>query len=202
MKSIIFIFCLLCLGAGFESCIRTSRDRGYEYAPNMYESVPYNPDSPDPISKSGSSSLNPVVGTIPTSAPTHLVNNFEPMHYPNSLEGYEKAGAEMKNPIPFSRVNLAEGKQLYTSYCSHCHGASGQGDGAVAMDQASVKPPSYSVGNSSRSGIGQMKNLTDGKIYHTITYGINNMGAHSSQLNSEERWKIILYVHELQQGRP
>ncbi len=190
------------LGILHSSCIRTSNDRGYEYAPNMYESVPYNPDSPNPITKNGGSSLYPVSGTIPTSAPTHLVNTYEPMHFPNTPEGYEKAGLSMKNPIPISMANLKEGKQLYQSYCSHCHGMTGQGDGAVAMDQATVKPPSYSNGNSSRSGIGQMKNLSDGKIYHTITYGVNNMGAHSSQLNPEERWKIVSYVHELQQGRP
>lgn len=183
-----------------QSCIRTNRDRGYEYAPNMYESVPYNPDSPNPITKNGSSSQNPVAGTLPTSSPTHMVQYFEPMHYPKSNEGYEKAGLEMKNPLEANRANTLEGKALYQSYCSHCHGLSGQGDGAVAKDQAVVKPPSYSNGVSSRGGA--MKDLTDGKIYHTITYGLNNMGSHSSQLNSEERWKIVLYVHELQQGRP
>ena len=57
-------------------------------------------------------------------------------------------------------------------------------------------PPSYSTGTSSRGGA--MKDLTDGKIYHTITYGINLMGAHASQISPEERWKIVLYVHELQ----
>jgi hypothetical protein len=45
-----------------------------------------------------------------------------------------------------------------------------------------------------------MKDLTDGKIYHTITYGLNMMGSHASQLNPYERWKIVMYVHELQIG--
>ena len=43
-----------------------------------------------------------------------------------------------------------------------------------------------------------MKDLTDGKIFHTITYGVNLMGAHASQISPAERWKIVLYVHELQ----
>jgi hypothetical protein len=42
-----------------------------------------------------------------------------------------------------------------------------------------------------------MRDLTDGKIYHTITYGINLMGSHASQVNPTERWKIVMYVHEL-----
>ena len=204
MRSLTIIALLLVLGLFSQSCIRTNRDRGYEYAPNMYESVPYNPDSPSPVSKNGSSSLQPVAGTLPTSAPTHLTHEFERMHYPNTLEGYLKAGAEMKNPFPATRANIAEGKVLYNVYCVHCHGETGQGDGSVTQDPAAtaVKPPSYSNGNSSRSGVGEMKNLTDGKIYHTITYGVNNMGSHASQINPEERWKIVLYVHRLQQGRP
>lgn len=42
-----------------------------------------------------------------------------------------------------------------------------------------------------------MKDLTDGKIYHTITYGLNMMGSDSLQLSPDERWKVVLYVHEL-----
>jgi len=180
----------------FSSCFRGKRDRGWEYAPNMYESVPYNPDSPDPVGKLGTSSQVPVSGTIPTAG------TYVPFNYANSLDGYEAAGKEMKNPFEATPANIAQGKQLFIGYCSHCHGYTGQGDGAVALDQAAVKPPSYSNGNSSRSGPGQMKNLTDGKIYHTITYGVNNMGPHASQLNPEERWKIVLYVHRLQQREP
>ena len=59
-------------------------------------------------------------------------------------------------------------------------------------------PPSYSAGNSSRGGL--VKDLSDGKIFHTITYGVNLMGPHASQLNPEERWKITMYVHQLQGG--
>ena len=44
--------------------------------------------------------------------------------------------------------------------------------------------------------------LTDGKIFHTITYGVNLMGSHASQVNPEERWKIVMYVHQLAHGGP
>jgi len=43
-----------------------------------------------------------------------------------------------------------------------------------------------------------MSQLTDGKIYHTITYGYNAMGSHASQISPEDRWKVVMYVHELQ----
>ena len=43
-----------------------------------------------------------------------------------------------------------------------------------------------------------LKNLPEGKMFHTITYGKNLMGPHASQLNVEERWKVIRYVQTLQ----
>ena len=45
-----------------------------------------------------------------------------------------------------------------------------------------------------------MKNLSDGHMYHAITYGFNEMGPHASQITSEEIWKIIMHVNELQKG--
>ena len=43
-----------------------------------------------------------------------------------------------------------------------------------------------------------MRDLTDGKIFHTITNGINLMGSHASQINPEDRWRIVMYIHQLQ----
>ena len=41
-----------------------------------------------------------------------------------------------------------------------------------------------------------MNELKEGHIYHTITYGLNAMGPHASQISSEERWKIVHYIKE------
>ena len=43
-----------------------------------------------------------------------------------------------------------------------------------------------------------MKDLTDGKIYHTITYGINMMGSHASQIAPTDRWRVVMFVRSLQ----
>ena len=102
----------------------------------------------------------------------------------------------LKNPFPVTVATLEEGKSLYVNMCSHCHGYEGQGDGSIVKLQKFPAPPSYSKGTSSRGGA--MKDLTDGKIFHTITYGVNLMGPHKYQLTPEERWKIVMYVHELQ----
>ncbi|HVV54535.1 MAG TPA: cytochrome c [Mucilaginibacter sp.] len=168
------------------SC-KNKRSTGWEYAPNMYEHIAYDPDQPNPNFKDGKTAQQPPVGTIPI--------GFTPFDYPNTKDGYEKAGAEVTNPLPQTQENLADGKVLFEHFCSPCHGMKGQGDGLV-VQHGFPAPPSYSTGQSSRGGA--MKDLTDGKIYHTITYGVNAMGSYASQLAPDERWKVIMYVHQLQ----
>jgi mono/diheme cytochrome c family protein len=164
------------------------RSTGWEYAPNMYEHIAYDPDQANPNFKDGKTAQKPPAGTIPV--------GFVTFDYPNTKDGYEKAGTEVKNPMQETPADLAEGKELFVSFCSPCHGMKGQGDGLV-VKHGFPPPPSYSNGQSSRGGA--MKDLTDGKIYHTITYGVNAMGSYASQLAPEERWKVIMYVHHLQQ---
>jgi mono/diheme cytochrome c family protein len=168
------------------SC-KDKRSTGWEYAPNMYEHLAYDPDQKNPNFKDGKTAQVPPAGTIPV--------GFVKFDYPNTKDGYELAGTEVKNPLDMTQQNLADGKILFEHFCSPCHGVGGQGDGLV-VQHGFPPPPSYSKGQSSRGGA--MKDLTDGKIYHTITYGVNAMGSYASQLAPEERWKVIMYVHHLQ----
>ena len=170
------------------SCSDNNKLPGYEYMPDMYRSPSYETNSSNPNFKDGMTDRKPVAGTIPA--------GFTHFPYPNTKEGYDAAGTEWKMPAEMNTPeNLTEGKRLYESYCVHCHGSEGDANGPV-VDHGFPPPPSYAKGNSSRGG--KMKDLSDGKIYHTIQYGINLMGSHASQLSNSERWKIIMYVHELQ----
>jgi mono/diheme cytochrome c family protein len=168
------------------SC-KDKRSTGWEYAPNMYEHIAFDPDQKNPNFKDGKTAQVPPAGTIPV--------GFVKFDYPNTMDGYELAGTEVKSPLEQTEQNLADGKILFEHFCSPCHGMSGQGDGLV-VQHGFPPPPSYSKGQSSRGGA--MKDLTDGKIYHTVTYGVNAMGSYASQLAPDERWKVIMYVHHLQ----
>jgi hypothetical protein len=169
------------------SSCKDKRSTGWEYAPNMYEHIAYDPDQKNDNFKDGKTAQVPPAGTTPI--------GFIRFDYPNTKDGYEQAGLEYKDPIAATAQNLADGKILFQHFCSPCHGMSGQGDGLVVA-HGFPAPPSYSKGQSSRGGA--MKDLTDGKIYHTITYGVNAMGSYASQLEPQERMKVILYVHHLQ----
>jgi len=168
------------------SC-KDKRSTGWEYAPNMYRHIAYEYDQKNNNFKDGKTAQLPPAGTIPV--------GFTRFNYPNTRAGYDQASLEAKNLLTQTAPNFKEGKLLYEHFCSPCHGMNGQGDGLV-VQHGYPAPPSYSKGQSSRGGA--MKDLTDGKIYHTITYGVNSMGSYASQLSPEERWKVTMYVHQLQ----
>ena len=46
------------------SC-KDKRSTGWEYAPNMYEHIAYDPDQPNPNFKDGKTAQKPPAGTIP-----------------------------------------------------------------------------------------------------------------------------------------
>lgn len=179
----LFLFGIAVTGVIITGCGRDKTQPNLEYAPNMYEALAYNADQANPNFKDGKTAQNPVEGTIPV--------GFEVFNYPNTPEAYEKAGAELKNPLEKNEKNLAEGKKLYVKMCSHCHGAEGKADGAIVAAGKFPPPPAYQSE--------QLKNLPEGKMFFSITYGKNLMGSHASQLNKTERWKIVQYVQALQQ---
>lgn len=169
--------------AGFTSCGKKDvNSPGYEFMPDMYRSPS--------VEVYGTSTLNgdtiysfqflPVKGTISRG---HM-----PYVYPNTPEGYEQAGLYLKNPIAYSEAIEKEGEVLYGKYCVHCHGATGGGDGKVGGKLPGA-PPAYN---------GPLKNLPEGKIFHSITYGKGLMGNHASILSQDERWKLVYYVQKLQ----
>jgi mono/diheme cytochrome c family protein len=184
---------MVCLMIFMSSCTKDPNSPGVEYMPDMYRSPSYETYSENPILPDSMTAQKPVEGTIsrgewPNSG--SLVNAL-PYAYPNNLEGYEAAGAELKNPLELNDDNKAEGKVLYEKMCMHCHGKEGQGDGQLIGTGKFPPPPAYNGG--------ALKNLPEGKMFHTITYGKGLMGSHASQLTKEERWKVIQYVQELQQ---
>ena len=173
------------------SCgVSDSNSPGVEYMPDMYRSpsieayVDY--ENPDKMS-----ARLPVKGTIVyTSNPEEEIYHY-PYAYENSFEGYELS-AENVSPIPFTEQTVAEGKVIFQRFCIHCHGKTGQGDGPIPTKADFPPPPAYN-GNA-------LKNLPEGKMYHTITFGKGMMGSHASQLNPKDRWTVIQYVKYLQNG--
>ncbi|MCX6292524.1 MAG: cytochrome c [Bacteroidetes bacterium] len=185
--------CFLILGSYFlvlTSCTNEDPKKpGYEYMPDMYRSPDYETNSMNPFFADSSSNRQPVAGTVARGNAIYTDYDRLPYAYPNTPEGYEVAGKDLHNPLEKTDANMAEGKRLYVNYCTHCHGEKGQGDGLVAQHNG-PRPPAY---NSEL-----LRNLPEGKMFHTTQFGKNMMGQHASQLTATQRWKVIMYVQTMQ----
>ena len=150
----------------------------YQYFPNMYESVGYETYSESDAFKNGIEAQLPAEGTVN--------RGFEPFEYENSTEGYELAKANLKSPLDSLGRNPEKAKELFEIYCATCHGNNGNGNGKLVEREKFLGVPSY-----------KDRVITEGSIYHVITYGLNSMGSHANQLSPQERWLVTDYVLKL-----
>ena len=171
-------------------CSCSNPGPGYEFMPNMYRSPSLETYGQNSYFSDSLNARKPVKGTIAR-------NYLSTFYYENSLEEYLRAGNEAVNPFQASEKNIDEGKKLYSMFCKHCHGEFGAGGGSINHPVYSAVPH-YNDGKMLRRPNVPMNQLKAGHIFHSLTYGLNAMGPHSSQLSEEERWKIVLYVQELQ----
>jgi len=177
MKRIYKITLLVGITILVSSCHNNSAPN-YQYFPNMYESVAYEPYTEAKVFKGGKEGQLPVEGTIN--------RGFEPYEYENSTAGYELAKANLKSPLDSIERNSGKGKELFEIYCISCHGATGNGKGKLVEREKFLGVPSY-----------KDREITEGSIFHVETYGLNAMGSHANQLSAHERWLVADYVLKL-----
>lgn len=168
---------------------------GFEFMPDMYRSPSQETYGENSID--GMNARTPVKGTIPRGYLTTFPYNSDEYRLSDTVS-YPKEIQELieKNSIKL----LEEGKLLYGMMCLHCHGDKGSSGtvpmGAPKFNDFSEERERIINGDTLRY---KMNNLTEGNIFHSITYGIKNMPPHSSKVTEEERWKIIYYIKQKMQ---
>ena len=177
MKSVYKITLLFGITILVSSCHNNAAPN-YQYFPNMYESVGYETYSESDAFKNGIEAQLPAEGTVN--------RGFEPFEYENSTEGYELAKANLKSPLDSLGRNPEKAKELFEIYCATCHGNNGNGNGKLVEREKFLGVPSY-----------KDRVITEGSIFHVITYGLNSMGSHANQLSPQERWLVTDYVLKL-----
>jgi mono/diheme cytochrome c family protein len=180
MKSLYKIVAVVGLSFMATSCFDKAKPN-YQFMPNMYEAVSYETYSEHEIFKGGVEAQVPAEGSIK--------RGFVPYEIPNTPEGYALAKASLKSPLSAEDLNADKAKELYTVYCAICHGDKGDGKGNLVVKEKFLGVPSY-----------KDREITDGSIYHVVTYGLNSMGSHANQLSQEERWQVADYVLKLKAG--
>lgn len=166
------------------ACTRDSQTPGREYMPDMAHSVAYDAGSPNPLYTSGATNQLPPQGSVAVGKYIYPLTN--------TPEGYAGAASSIKNPFEFSAEEVkADGKRLYTIYCTVCHGDAGDGQGHLVNIDKYPAPPSYFTPD--------LLAKPEGQRYHTVMYGKGMMGSYATQLEHRERWLVLEYVKSMQQ---
>ncbi len=157
MKSLYKIVAVVGLSFMATSCFDKAKPN-YQFFPNMYEAVSYETYSEHNVFKGGVEAQVPAKGSIK--------RGFVPYEIPNTPEGYALAKATLKSPLDSLSINQDKAKELYTVYCAICHGDAGDGKGNLVVKEKFLGVPSY-----------KDREITDGSVFHVITYGLNSMGS-------------------------
>jgi mono/diheme cytochrome c family protein len=198
MKKLTYIIAALVLGVSvFSSCDGVRREPGRIYMPDMSYSRAYESfagrDSAtftmDMYNKGGDKIF---YNNVP---PTGTIKRGELFTYESLTDttGSYPLSAAVKNPydtIPMSKAQMAEAGRLYNVNCAICHGAKGIANGPIASG-------GYVGGVANLTADAYVK-MADGTMYHSITYGKNNMGGYASQVSRAQRWMIVKYIRTLQ----
>ena len=105
------------------------------------------------------------------------------------------ASRQVSNPLSSLKAgDMAEAERLYNVNCGICHGSKLDGNG-----------PLYNGGNGPFAAAPKnlvadavVKDMPDGQLFYSITYGKGQMGAYGPQLSTKQRWMIVDYINSKQ----
>ncbi|MFZ5891168.1 MAG: quinol:electron acceptor oxidoreductase subunit ActD [Myxococcota bacterium] len=104
--------------------------------------------------------------------------------------------------IPLSEATIQRGQERYGIYCSPCHGFAGDGNGMVTKraDQLATTGTGKGMAWVPPTNINQdyLRQQPVGQLFDSITNGVRNMPAYGSQISTEDRWAIVMYLRALQ----
>jgi mono/diheme cytochrome c family protein len=162
----------------------------------------YKPQEENPLFADGRAARPIVAGTVAAgeaNLDTHLT------------EGVTGASAEWATTLPAGLVAneafLHRGQERFNIYCSPCHGYAGFGDGMVNRRATALM--NNSAGSVDGTAWTAAKNLHEdqiraqplGQIFHSLSYGVRTMAGYSTQIPTEDRWAIAVYVKALQRSQ-
>ena len=95
---------------------------------------------------------------------------------------------KLRNPIPYTKKSIAQGRSMFVRNCAGCHGNDGKATVDVVADATDLTSPKL------------WKNGTsDGEIFRSIRDGQSaSMPAFQPQIHPEEDlWYLVNFIHSL-----
>ena len=154
-----------------------------EVFPDMDRMGKYNPQTENSFFEDEMADRPPVPGTI-------AAGSFNEDTYFATGKIDDQWGKGF--PVSVSHEFIQIGQKKFNIHCSVCHGLSGDGNG-ITKKYGMIATPTY---HSDR-----LREMPEGEIFNTITYGRNTMGPYGAKLRIQERWAIIAYLRTLQRSQ-
>lgn len=193
MKKFWIITACMATVVAMVSCNNVRRSPGRAYMPDMSYSNAYETyaESDERLKASGAKYNHlPVPGTVAR-------GDMYGYTLKNDSAGYVQS-ASNKNPLiedSSVTIDMKEAERLYLIYCGICHGDKLDGNGPLwkGGDGPFPAAPKNFMDPA-------MIAMTEGTMFHSVTYGKGQMGSYASQLNTKQRWEVIAYIKSKQAG--
>lgn len=93
------------------------------------------------------------------------------------------------NPLAGNTASIAEGKKIYESMCTICHGDKGKGNGAAGVS-LTPRPANFLAIT--------VRHESDGAIFWKLSEGNPPMAAYKTLLSETQRWQLVNYIRQLE----
>lgn len=181
-----------------------------EIFPDMVRQPKYKEQSESTFYSDNRSARPHAEGTVPMgyAMPQEKTNNTENEPATIDLSPYKniqftashdyvstgRMGNQWGTGIPFevTAATMERGRQRYNINCAVCHGATGLGNGIASK---------YGLNSIVNFHIQRIRDMADGEIFNTITWGKNTMMGYGSNIQVPDRWAIICYIRALERSQ-
>jgi mono/diheme cytochrome c family protein len=194
MKKFLTITVFGIVAIAIAGCDKPRRNTGRAYMPDMYYSRAVETYSAMDTTKFTANSAEagakifynrmPVAGAVAR-------GDMGAYPFKNDSTGYAMS-ATVKSPLDSSMIDMKEAERLYLVNCGICHGPKLDGNGPLFASGVYVAKPATLVGDAKYEG------MAEGTMFHSVTYGKNQMGSYASQLSTKQRWMVIAYIKSKQ----
>ena len=92
------------------------------------------------------------------------------------------------NPVLADEGSLERGGMLFSSQCTMCHGAAGDGTGSL-VDRLKLEMPDFT--NAKRQG-----QRTDGELFFILSEGHGRMPGQADRFLENTKWDLVNYVRQ------
>lgn len=154
--------------------------------PDMWQQPKFKAQDESTFFSDHNSSRLAVKGTVPFGQP--LVDS--------ALErGYLDGKLVRDIPVPVTMEMIDRGQERFDVFCSHCHGAIGDGTGMISQRGYNIERP-VATYHSDR-----LREMPSGHFFDVITNGYGAMFPLSDRIPVEDRWAIVAYIRVLQRSQ-